>query len=177
MPNQNADNNNQNLNGKNSPLRDMRPKTGDALVDGINDIIDILESQQGTNFARRVQAPRESQSSFSNNDNKWSFTRPEKNTSRRTGNILDDFENGIRDQLLDSIAGGDFKKNMQGALNTFAKEFGIDIRDLPNAAGKALTQQAVKAFRNSKAGKAFENVQRFRIDQIAGQWKTLFESL
>lgn len=156
MPNQDADNNNQNLNGRNSPLRDMRPKTGDALVDGINDIIDILESQQGTNFARRVQAPRESQSNFASKDSKWSFTRPEKNNYRRTGSILDDFENGIRDQLLDSIAGGDFKKNMQNALNTFTKEFGVDIRDLPHEAGKALTQQAVKSFRNSKAGQAFE---------------------
>ena len=31
--------------------------------------------------------------------------------------------------------------------------------------------------RIAMAGKAIENVQRFRIDQIAGQWKTLFESL
>ena len=31
--------------------------------------------------------------------------------------------------------------------------------------------------RIAMAGKAIENVQRFRIDQIAGRWKTLFESL
>jgi glycosyltransferase involved in cell wall biosynthesis len=31
--------------------------------------------------------------------------------------------------------------------------------------------------RKAMADKAIENVQRFSIDQIAGQWKSLFESL
>ena len=98
------------------------------------------------------RAPTESQSNYS--ENKWKFDSERGKPQRhRSGNILADFEAGIKDQLLDSLARGNFRKGIQGALDTFVKEFGVDIRDLPAEAGRALTKQALNAFNNSKVGK------------------------
>jgi len=99
------------------------------------------------------RAPTESQSNYS--ENKWKFDSERGHSQRKsksTGSILGDFEEGIKQELLDSLAGGSFKKGIQGALDTFAKEFGLDIRDLPAEAGKQLTKQAVGALKNSKVG-------------------------
>lgn len=104
-------------------------------------------------FGLGKRAPTESQSNYS--ESKWKLGEGKHSVPKykSTGNPLKDFENGIKKELLDSLAGGNFKKGMQGALDTFAKEFGMDIRDLPAEAGKAVTQKALKAFSNSETGK------------------------
>lgn len=100
------------------------------------------------------RAPRESQSNVASGSGKWTMQeRHSQPKYKSTGSILGDFEKGIKDQLLDSLAGGSFKKGMQGALDTFAKEFGADIRDLPQMAGRQLAGSIAKSFSNSETGK------------------------
>ena len=71
---------------------------------------------------------------------------------KRTGNILDDFEQGIKDELLDALAGGDFKKGVQDALSTFTKEFGFELKDLPHELGKNLGKKLL----DSDLGQSFK---------------------
>ena len=129
--------------------------TSNDLAKSLRIISSVLQQNPDAfNLGRR--APTESQSNYTTN--KWKFSE-EKHSQpkyRSSGNILDDFENGIKEQLLDSLAGGSFKKGMQSALDTFAKEFGMDIRDLPRELGKKFTKEAVGAFSNSETGKAFK---------------------
>lgn len=152
-----ADNqNNIQPNTSQTPLFNLRGMSGDTerdIATALRVISDAIQ-RNPESFGIGVRAPTESQSNFAQNAEKWKF-RGERHSQpkyRHNGNILEDFENGIQDQLLDSLAGGSFKAGIQGALDTFAKEFGHDIRDLPNEFGKRLTKEAMSAFNNSKMG-------------------------
>ncbi len=107
-------------------------------------------------FGNGRKAPTESQSNFASNSEKWKTSDRRKGDDtveyRSKGNLLEDFEAGIKDQLLDSLAGGNFKKGIQGALDTFQKEFGFDLKNIGHEAGKNLTKMGVDAFKNSKTG-------------------------
>lgn len=137
--------------------------SGDTMQNIDTSLRGILALMTNSTDAIRAgqRAPTESQSNVAENS-KWKYSRENPNTQgqsqyrRSTGNILDDFENGIKDQLLDSLAGGNFKSAMQGALNTFAKEFGFNLRDLPQVAGREITKNAIKAFSDSKVGQALK---------------------
>lgn len=135
----------------------MQQWSGDDVKD-IAQALRILtsngpDSLKALGLGRR--APMESQSNFASEGSKWKIEERHSQPRRRSsGSLLEDFESGIRDQLLDSLAGGNFKKSMQNALDTFAKEFGMDIRDLPNEVGRKLTKNAYDAFKNSETGKA-----------------------
>ena len=136
----------------------MQQWSGDDVKD-IAQALRILTSNgpdglKALGLGRR--APTESQSNFASGGSKWKIdennhSRPK---HRNSGNILEDFETGIKEQLLDSLAGGNFKKGMQGALDAFAKEFGMDIRDLPNELGRKVTKKAFDSFKNSETGQA-----------------------
>ena len=130
-------------------------KNSQNISDSLRIIADAIQ-RNPESFGIGRRAPIESQSNYA--QSKWSFERERHSQPRHrnTGDPLADFETGIKEQLLDSLAGGNFKKNMQSALDTFAKEFGHDIRDLPNEAGRALTKKAMDAFGDSKVGKFFE---------------------
>lgn len=128
-----------------------------------------LDNFQGTQFERDVHiiaqsmlkqnpdlnslrnSTRQSQSAISTNS-KWTFGRNGlSNRSRSSsGGILNDLEAGIRDELLRSITGGNFRRGMQGVMNEFTKKFGIQLRDLPYEYGKHLGKLAA----NTKLGKA-----------------------
>ena len=109
-------------------------------------------------FGNGRKAPTESQSNFASNSEKWKTSDRRKDDDtpeyHSKGNLLEDFEAGIKDELLDSLAGGNFKKGIQGALNTFSKEFGFDLKNIGHEAGKQLTKMGVDAFKNSKTGQA-----------------------
>ena len=125
--------------------------TGNDLAKSLRVIANAMQQNPDMfNLGRR--APTESQSNYTTNKWKTGEGKHSVPKYRSSGNILDDFENGIKEQLLDSLAGGNFKKGMQSALDTFAKEFGMDIRDLPTEMGKKFTKQALKAFGNSETG-------------------------
>ena len=106
------------------------------------------------------RAPTESQSNVANA--KWKISRGRDDDAydprkyRGRGNPLEDFEKGFKDQLLDSLAGGNFKKNMRNAMDTFTKEFGMDIRNIPQEAARSLAKKAADAFNSSETGKAFK---------------------
>jgi hypothetical protein len=119
----------------------------------------IDSSLKGRNFrGNGANAARQSQSQFTNN--KWTIGRNGLSGYHSTGNILEDFENGIRDGLLDAVAGGDFKRGIQGALSEFTNQFGFQLKDLPNQYGRHLAKQLA----NTKIGKAFSE----KLTSVAG---------
>lgn len=138
------------------PMRNARRANGDPYNELTDAIYDLLDYMQGhpNNFRDVRRAPTESQSSFSK-DNKWKFQDRNSRGSRRygRGGILDDFEAGIRDQLLDSLAGGSFRKSMERALNEFTKRFGVSLQDLPYEMGKQISKNAFDAIAKSPIGK------------------------
>lgn len=144
----------QNPNPNGNPLQQMKGGTY-SLEQSLSIIAHAFEShpdalKDGFNF----NITRESQSTVSDKS-KWKFernTRDSSGRSRATGNLLTDFENGIKDQLLSSIAGSNFKQGIQGALDTFAKEFGVQFKDLPNEFGRHLTKKAVDKLKDVKIG-------------------------
>lgn len=144
---------------QNNLTQTFNPMLDTVNVNDLATSLRIIANAVQTNpdlFSVGKRAPTESQSNYT--DNKWKFNE-EKHSQpkyRSSGNILDDFSAGIKEQLLDSLAGGNFKKSMQSAMDTFAKEFGMDIRDVPREMGKKFTQQALSAFGNSDTGKALK---------------------
>ena len=137
------------------PFQDqIRPRnTGDPALDAIYYFADTIRTNP--NFSRNFNAPRQSQSNVSA-QSKWTFgNRNGYGGGRRnsSGGLLDDFEAGIRDGLLDSLAGGNFKAGIQGALSEFTNKFGFQLKDLPNQYGKHLG----KMLSDSKLGKALGN--------------------
>jgi len=145
-------NNQGSLNGSESPLPFYsRRSTGNPEIDAIYYLADsIRNSPNGLQGLSR--APRTSQSQYSQGHD-WTFNRtnPRNRGYRSSGNILDDFENGIKEELLNAVAGGDFRKGIQGALSQFTKEFGFELNKLPNMLGRYFG----KGLADSKLGKAF----------------------
>lgn len=158
----NLDNQNQaaNYSGQENPMLSMkRRRTGDPEIDVLYDILDELRNGSSGRSRTDANPSRMSQSNVSHNS-KWTYTRGDRDgdssygsRSRGSGNLLADFEDGIKEQLLDSIAGGSFKKSIQDALGTFTKEFGIDLRNVGRDAGKKLAKMGYDTFKDSKIGK------------------------
>lgn len=85
--------------------------------------------------------------------NRNDFRNP---SGRRTGrfagdaksSFIDSFEKGI----VDGILGSDFKDKIRGAMNEMADMVGLNLKDIPGEVGKALSTQAVEAFKNTELG-------------------------
>lgn len=116
-------------------------------------ILSIL-TKDSNSLASLRNVTTQSQSSVA--DSKWTMSRENPNKKqdqyRSKGNLLADFEQGIKDQLKDSLAGGNFKQGIQNALSTFSKEFGFDLRNIGHEAGKALTKKAADWITKSPLG-------------------------
>ena len=133
-----------------NPMMDLDPNKSYAAIrravtDGFSDAL-----------AKQNNPRKVSQSVFQDKQKGMTYSRNGRYKTgdyRRTGNILDDIEQGIRDELLDSLAGGDFKKGMKAALSEFTKKFGFELRDLPHEYGKYLGKQLA----DSKLGKSFQD--------------------
>jgi len=90
----------------------------------------------------KQQAPKQSQSAYS--DSKWTIgKRNAQQGYRSSGNIVDDFERGLRDGLLDALAGGDFKKGVEGALKTFTDELGMNLFQVSHEVGKTMVKRLI----------------------------------
>jgi hypothetical protein len=113
--------------------------SGNDVADALRKLAEAIDKDPSM-LNRGARATRESQSNFASKGSKWKLSR---NTYRSTGNFLDDFENGIRDQLLDSLAGGSFKKGMERALTSFTKEFGMSLNQVPHALGKQMVKSVM----------------------------------
>lgn len=68
-----------------------------------------------------------------------------RNPFARNGNPIDEIEKGFRDEMLKAITGGDFKQNINKALNDFAQNMGFSINELPSKLGKELGKQAAQS--------------------------------
>ena len=126
-------------------------KAFQSFADAINQNPDLFKNIG-------INATTEFQSNVT--ESKWKMSKENPKEAEKKakgykskGNLLDDFEQGIKDQLLDSLVGGNFKKGIQGALDQFQKEFGFDLKNIGHEAGKELTKKGVDAFKNSDFGK------------------------
>ena len=151
MPTPNSNNqqqNNNNFTDINNVIQSMNMQNA-SQTDRL--LLEILKQVSNYSGATNHRVTSESQSSVSQ-DSKWKFQREGQESYRSRGNLLEDFENGIRDELLDSLAGGNFKKGIQSALSTFQEQFGFDLKNIGHEAGKKLTKNAIDAFSKSKFG-------------------------
>lgn len=63
------------------------------------------------------------------------------------------FMDSFEDQLLEGFLGSDFKKDVAGVFNQFAKRFNTDIEGLQDELGKQLGNAVLGAFRKTTLGK------------------------
>lgn len=95
----------------------------------------------------KEQNPKNSsQGFFGDRRNDMQFNR--KQSYRRTGNFIDDFEQGIKDELLKDV-----KKALKASMGDFSKQFGFEMKDFAHEYGKHLG----KLLSDSKIGKAFKD--------------------
>jgi len=173
MPN-NKNNNQQPLSNNADLLQDMRDLFSandddySALTKAVKDLTATIKS---TGDPRKT-----SQSIFNDRRNEMEYSRNSRarraSEYRHTGSILGDIEEGIKDQMLDSLAGGDFKKGMQSALSEFTKRFGFELKDLPHEYGKHLGSKLFDSIKSSKLGsdvtKSLEKGISKYLDKIGG---------
>lgn len=142
--------NNVNSSGDFNPLDSLRARAGGTDYNAITNAV-----AKGVSKAIRDNNPRKSsQSFFSDRRNEMSYSDERLRKSKdykHHGNFLDDIEQGIKDELLDAIAGGDFKKTMKSTLSDFTKKFGFELQDFSHEYGKWLGKQ----LSNTSLGKSF----------------------
>lgn len=147
-----AENNTNNVNssGDFNPLDSLRARAGGTDYNAITNAV-----AKGVSKAIRDNNPRKSsQSFFSDRRNEMSYSDERLRKSKdykHHGNFLDDIEQGIKDELLDAIAGGDFKKTMKSTLSDFTKKFGFELKDFSHEYGRWLGKQ----LSNTSLGKSF----------------------
>lgn len=119
------------------------------------------------------RAPTQSQSNYTDSNSKWEFRRESRsrrnnrNYRRYGSSVLDEFESGVQEQLLDALSGGDFRKGIESALSQFVDEFGFEFQDLPREYGKQLTKEIVNKIGDIQIGD--ENTVRDIVrDKISG---------
>ena len=71
-------------------------------------------------------------------------TRRASRNYRRSGSIVGDIEQGIKDELMSSFKKSNLGKGLQGALDQFSKQFGFEFKDLPHEYGKHLGDKLFK---------------------------------
>lgn len=178
MPDQNSNGNqNQNNTGYN-PIQNLQ-YSNDSLKNidmELRAVLNVLQNKP-LNAGLGKQAPTESQSKFA--QSKWKIESrrdPQEYDPRKyngTGDIYKDFTNAFKKQLLDSLAGGSFKKGIQNAMSVFTERFGFDIRNIPTEAGKALSKRVFDTFSKSKLGKfasgKAKNLGNWALDKAFGK--------
>lgn len=179
-----ADNGNEQQNQNNSgdlQLQDLQYSndTQKNIETSLRYIVSAL--QKNPNLLGRNNNPTTQSQSRYSQGSKWNFSRENpnrvksKSNYRSTGNLLSDVENGIRDSLLESIGGSNFKKGLNSALNTFTKEFGVNLNQIPHEMGKALGKKAIKALSDiqigdkGKLGDVAKNFAKDKITKYGGK--------
>lgn len=118
-----------------------------AIADGFSDA-----------NARNFNPKNTSQSVFQDRRNEMEMQRNSAvrraSDYKRSGSIVGDIEQGIKDALLDSIAGNDFKNGMKSVLDEFTKKFGFELKDLPHEYGKHLGNKLFDNLKNTKLGQS-----------------------
>lgn len=65
------------------------------------------------------------------------------------GDVLDGFEEGLRESLL----GDNYRENIHKTLQGFADKFGVEIGEIPGLLGKELSKQALSAIKGNVLGR------------------------
>ena len=145
---QNGNNQQQPRPDPNDSVLDSLRGSSDPVVKALLQLADAYNRNPST--LRQRPPTRTSQTNAATSN--WNFPRRiDRNAiSRSTGSIISDVENGFKEALLDSLAGNDFKRGLQGALTEFTNQFGFQLKELPNQYGRYLGRQ----FANSGVGKA-----------------------
>lgn len=99
------------------------------------------------------------------NDSRWRTTRRGKRGQQgdddyefktfdghKFKGIVDEFEDGLREALMESIVGANFKGNLRGHLIAFEKQFGVNIQDIPKALGKSLMKDGLDKLKGTTWG-------------------------
>jgi len=74
--------------------------------------------------------------------------------SRSYGGILDEFENGFRDELQSALKSSSVGKRISKNLNKLADQVGVDVKDIPGKFANSVGSNLLKNIKNSGAGKA-----------------------
>jgi hypothetical protein len=71
---------------------------------------------------------------------------------------LGQFEEAFNRELMNAVVGGDFKQNLNNAMNTFSKEFGINLNQLPGEIGKRIAKDALSSGLGKAVTGSFQNM-------------------
>lgn len=63
------------------------------------------------------------------------------------------FSDGLEEALLDALGASNLKEELKSTLDTFAKDVGVDLEDIPHQFGKELGKQALGALSKTNIGK------------------------
>lgn len=74
--------------------------------------------------------------------------------SRSYGGILDEFENGIREELQSALKSSSVGKRISKNLNKLADQVGVEVKDIPGKFANSVGSSLLKNIKNSSAGKA-----------------------
>ena len=125
---------NQQLNG---PIGDLQ-KSIENLTDAVNGFDPTKTSQSSAKL-------------FRNSNRSRSVGR---SGSRSYGGILDEFENGIREELQSALKSSSVGKRISKNLNKLADQVGVDVKDIPGKFANSVGSNLLKNIKNSGAGKA-----------------------
>lgn len=124
----------------------------------------------------------------SNNNSNGSPQPNRLNPYRRSKDPLGEFEDALQTELLNAVAGGDFKANINKALDVFAQSTGFELNELPGKLGKQLAKDALKSglgqhltdsLRNTLAGKGglFDSITKTAGKKVGPQTQKLLSNM
>lgn len=76
-------------------------------------------------------------------DDKKKKSRKKRSDGKKYTNLLDEFEEGLKEQLMESLFGCNLKDSLSKTITKFEKEFGVNLADVPKAMGKNLVKQVM----------------------------------
>lgn len=104
----------------------------------------IYKSSAGMSQAnlRNSMPGRQYDTGYSNGD-KWKVNRRHSgggfnSSGREFKGVVDEFEDGLREALMESFLGSGFKDNVSKHLQSFEQQLGVNLKDVPKALGKDL---------------------------------------
>ena len=169
-----ADNHSGDVLGKMPGNTQQTSSTTSTSSSGVGPDIDLLKSIDATLKTILKEGPSWSQSDAQNmmpgrryaqynsrtgysNDEKWGANRRQKgykSDGTQFKGVLDEFEDGLRDALMEGLFGTDLKGSIQRVLNEFETKFDVSLTDVPKALGKDIGKILLDSFKGSKFGEA-----------------------
>lgn len=158
--------------------------------------IELLKSIDSTLKTILREGPRWSQSDAQNmmpgrryaqsstrtgysNDEKWGNSRSRKgykSDGTEFKGVFDEFEDGLRDALMEGLFGADLKGSMQATLEALEKELNVRFTDVPKALGKDLGKTLLGKIQNHEYVKSATQKASTIKDQAATYVKDAFKS-